>query len=207
MQGIAMLNPQRWASGNAGSSYSRGTKDDLPDQPEEEEDEKVDKNEKDEDAVFAIGDEDEDEVTNEKRSNIGAKTHTSTNSTTDSGKFELLLSLDVALELIHASRESLTRADTFSGYPGHYGHRVHDTIEEIFVLLLQGLGERHVTPGFGQAARQMLEWRPAEHEGTSVAPLLQFFELVHIGDTIQSMVQVYFDKEMARLQFCLFAQY
>lgn len=30
----------------------------------------------------------------------------------------------------------------------------------------------------------------------SVAPLLQFFELVHIGDTIQSMVQVYFDKEL-----------
>ena len=40
-------------------------------------------------------------------------------------------------------------------------------------------------------------YKPAEHEETtSVAPLLQFFELVHIGDTIQSMVQVYFDKEM-----------
>jgi recyclin-1 len=33
-------------------------------------------------------------------------------------------------------------------------------------------------------------------DATSVAPLLQFFELVHIGDTIQSMVQVYFDKEL-----------
>lgn len=27
---------------------------------------------------------------------------------------------------------------------------------------------------------------------------MQFFELVHIGDTIQSMVQVYFDKELVR---------
>ena len=27
--------------------------------------------------------------------------------------------------------------------------------------------------------------------------MLQFFELVHLGDTIQSMVQVYFDKELA----------
>jgi recyclin-1 len=44
----------------------------------------------------------------------------------------------------------------------------------------------------------MKTYRPAEHEETtSVAPLLQFFELVHMGDTIQSMIQVFFDKEMA----------
>lgn len=44
----------------------------------------------------------------------------------------------------------------------------------------------------------MRTYRPAEHEEThSVAPLMQFFELVHIGDTIQSMVQVYFEKELA----------
>jgi hypothetical protein len=43
----------------------------------------------------------------------------------------------------------------------------------------------------------MTAYKPAEHEETtSVAPLMQFFELVHIGDTIQSMVQVYFDKEL-----------
>jgi len=33
---------------------------------------------------------------------------------------------------------------------------------------------------------------------TSVAPLVQFFELVHVGDMIQSIVQVYFDKELVR---------
>lgn len=43
----------------------------------------------------------------------------------------------------------------------------------------------------------MKVYKPAEHEETkSVAPLLQFFELVHIGDTMQSMIQVYFDKEL-----------
>lgn len=41
-------------------------------------------------------------------------------------------------------------------------------------------------------------FKPDEHQesGERVAPLVQFFELVHIGDTIQSMVQVYFDKEL-----------
>lgn len=43
----------------------------------------------------------------------------------------------------------------------------------------------------------MKAYQPEEHEETrSVAPLLQFFELVHVGDTIQSMIQVYFDKEI-----------
>lgn len=45
----------------------------------------------------------------------------------------------------------------------------------------------------------MKAYQPAEHEETrSVAPLLQFFELVHVGDMMQSMIQVYFDKELVR---------
>ena len=51
----------------------------------------------------------------------------------------------------------------------------------------------------------MKEYKPAEHSETSnVAPLVQFFELVHIGDTIQSMVQVYFDKELVSLVIFFF---
>ncbi|KAJ2925297.1 hypothetical protein H1R20_g11764, partial [Candolleomyces eurysporus] len=116
----------------------------------------------------------------------------------DTHQLDLLLSLDVALELIHADREALKRVETFAGYPGHYGHRVKDTIEELFILFLQGLGERHVTTGFNKATERMRSYKPAEHHETAnVAPLEQFFELVHIGDTIQSMVQVYFDKELA----------
>ena len=59
-------------------------------------------------------------------------------------QLDLLLSLDVALEIIHADRESLKRVETFAGYPGHYGHRVRDTIEEIFILMMQTVGERHI---------------------------------------------------------------
>ena len=114
-------------------------------------------------------------------------------------EMDLLLSLDVSLELIHANRDAIKRLETFASYPGSYGHRVRDTIEEVFILLLQSMGERHIKPGFDRATEQMRTYKPAEHEETtSVAPLLQFFELVHVGDTIQSMVQVYFDKELVR---------
>lgn len=61
-----------------------------------------------------------------------------------------MLSLDVAIELIQADREALKRVETFSGYPGHYGHRVRDTIEELFILLLLSLGDRHITIGFSR---------------------------------------------------------
>jgi recyclin-1 len=66
---------------------------------------------------------------------------------------DLLLSLDVALELVHADRDALKRVETFAAYPGHYGHRVRDTIEELFILMLQALCDRHMTPGFSQYAR------------------------------------------------------
>ncbi|CAE7227884.1 unnamed protein product [Rhizoctonia solani] len=111
---------------------------------------------------------------------------------------DLLLSLDTALELVHADREALKRCETFKDYPAPYGHRVRETIEELFILMLQAMGERHIAPGFAKASEQMRTYQPAEHaETTSVAPLLQFFELAHIGDTIQSIIQVYFDKELA----------
>jgi len=68
----------------------------------------------------------------------------------------------------------------------------------LFILMLQTLGDRHISPGFSRAMDQMKTYQPAEHEETSsVAPLMQFFELVHIADTIQSMAQVYFDKALA----------
>ena len=188
VQGIAMLNPQRWAGG-AGvgregrevEGYSR------------------------EGIEFEIGeDDDEKDEISEKNGNgddssLSSVVH-STPTRPPTNKLELLLSLDIALELIHASRESLKRCETFSGYPGHYGHRVQDTLEEIFILMLQSLSSSHVTPGFAAATEGMYAYKPSEHqndETSAVAPLLQFFELVHIGDTIQSMVQVYFDKELA----------
>lgn len=61
---------------------------------------------------------------------------------------QLLLSLDVTLELIHAARESLKRLEIFDNYPGTYGVRVRETIEEIAGELLVMLGERHVRNGF-----------------------------------------------------------
>ncbi|KAJ7644319.1 exocyst complex component Sec10-domain-containing protein [Roridomyces roridus] len=207
VQGIAMLNPQRWGGGNTGAvgnGYSRnleldhGTGTTLFD-GEDEADEKVDEKPAASlsSASSSVSHLDLPSAPASSRSttSLASGVNTPLNGV---NKLELLLSLDISLELIHADHEALKRVETFAGYPGHYGHRVRDTIEELFILMLQALGGRHINVGFRLATEQMTQYKPEEHqETTSVAPLVQFFELVHIGDTIQSMVQVFFDKELA----------
>ncbi len=58
-------------------------------------------------------------------------------------------------------------------------------------------------PALSDPVSEMEKPAPAS---TSVAPLVQFFELVHIGDMIQSIVQVYFNKELVRYAF-IFLRY
>ncbi|KAJ3553273.1 hypothetical protein NP233_g12683 [Leucocoprinus birnbaumii] len=202
VQGIAMLNPQRWAGGTGGVAGGAADGGAYSKNFEKEGN----------GSMLFEADVDDDEEENDRKTvatfTSDSKYHSSNVTsvlkigkdpdTVTANQLDLLLSLDVALELIHADREALKRVEAFAGYPGHYGHRVRDTIEELFILMLQTLGERHVTKGFAQATERMTEYKPAEHEETtSVAPLVQFFELVHLGDMIQSMVQVYFDKELA----------
>ncbi|KAK4054487.1 F-box protein: endocytic membrane traffic, recycling ReCYcling 1 [Microbotryomycetes sp. JL201] len=111
-------------------------------------------------------------------------------------RLQLLLSLDTALQLIQADRDSLKRVQTFIRFPDSYGRKVRDTIEEVFVILLQTLSDKHIAPGFAKASVQMAAYRPEEHDSEKrMAPLVQFFELVHVGDTIVQMVEAgYIDK-------------
>lgn len=77
----------------------------------------------------------------------------------DGTQLDLLLSLDIALQLIHADREALKRVESFTGYSGHYGHRVHDTMEEVFILMLQAIGDRHVSVGFTRSVNLRISIR------------------------------------------------
>ncbi|KAH9942244.1 exocyst complex component Sec10-domain-containing protein [Epithele typhae] len=198
VQGIQMLNPQRWV----GPGINTGAFPFARPWNANEKEGYVRNFDKDNGMLFDIGpdDDDEPEVLNEKqstpRSSLTVSVAESSASTAPTSvqstrvstpnpgatldKLDLLLSLDIGLELIQADRESLKRAETFAGYPGSYGHRVRDTMEELFVLLLISLGERHIKPGFETATERMKSYKPSEHDETkSVAPLLQFFELVH----------------------------
>jgi recyclin-1 len=161
VQGIAMLNPQRWG-GSGSNGYSRHFEG-RHGQALFERGDKIDAEEKDVRPKSAASRE-YSFVRFAFASSLSAVSPSASSSLDSFGaaprptpslqlvtnKLELLLSLDVVLELIHADREALKRVETFADYPGHYGQRVRDTIEEIFVLMLQALNERHVGPGFVQ---------------------------------------------------------
>ena len=217
-----MLDPRRW--GGAGQENATGTREGYT--------REMDSADvvlwEDEDQLDAAGEQGDDTTTPATTSSSPQprRRHSYDN-------LQLLLSLDVTLELIHAARESLKRLEIFAHYPGTYGVRVRETIEEVAGELLGVLGERHVRTGFEacvvkfcrrgwvhliwscdtSAITQMRAYQPpalsdsgSDTEkpapaSTSVAPLVQFFELVHIGDMIQSIVQVYFNKELVRWTF------
>ncbi|KAG2033348.1 exocyst complex component Sec10-like protein [Suillus americanus] len=226
VQGIAMLNPQRWVGGTGSvnnakeyTSFGLGDAEGEAAIFEIGADEEGGDDGVDESLMAPLGDSSATASTRDTASiastntaatsfapytsstsqtNVDSSTSTIKSTLAPKGNLDLLLSLDVALQLIHADRDALKRLEIFASYPGHYGIRVRETIEEAFCEMLGVLCNRHLEKGFGIATERMNSYKPAEHEETaSVAPLLQFFELVHIGDTIQSMVQVFFDKELA----------
>ncbi|KAG6380058.1 exocyst complex component Sec10-domain-containing protein [Boletus reticuloceps] len=213
VQGIAMLNPQRWV-GNGGAVEAAGVGED-DDEPEDADAEGSIARGSEEGSV-SVGVSIEDEAgwgeiaECQTRGNAGAGPDTGafdasgvskrTGSTSDVASTKAATTL---ISTKDASRfgctiHAMKRLETFAAYPGATGTRVRETLDETFCQMLNALSTRHVAWGFGIANERMTSYKPAEHEGTtSVAPLLQFFELVHIGDTIQSMVQVFFDKEIA----------
>lgn len=110
-----------------------------------------------------------------------------------------LFSIEVALSLIHKAKTSLERAALFAKLGGQHGQAAKEQCEQVFVFLLQVLGQRHVRIGFDRAVSHMSEYNPREagkHNMPDVEPLVTFLELVNVGDLIQQMVDVFFLQEL-----------
>ncbi|KAI8078622.1 exocyst complex component Sec10-like protein, partial [Halteromyces radiatus] len=114
-----------------------------------------------------------------------------------------LLSLELALQLIHYNKDSERRVQRFIdiGFPGRMKHDIQTTYEQIFIRLLKALGAEHIKPAFDRASNELLRYKPKMESSSNtddVPPLTDFFELVHIADVIQQMVQLYYDEEMTK---------
>jgi len=119
-----------------------------------------------------------------------------------------LFSLEVALNLVHASKTSIERAALFTQLGAQSGGEAKEQCEAIFIHLLQILGFRHVKPGFDKAVGHLTSYsaRDADkkkgHTSNSntatdgVRPLVMFLELVNVGDLIQQMVDVFYAQEL-----------
>jgi len=117
-----------------------------------------------------------------------------------------LFSIDVALNLIHAAKSSLERAAQFISLGGPSGEIARERCSEIYLILVDTVGNKHVKTGFDKAiehlsaydARSQTPTNPTAHQGPVVAPLTTFVELVNVGDLIQQMLDVFFEQEIVR---------
>lgn len=109
-----------------------------------------------------------------------------------------LLSVELALHLIHLDKDALQRLAAFAGLGGVLGGRVQKTIELVFIALLRSMGNQHIKPGFATAIQQLGRYKPSTTHGGGVTPLMDFFELVHVADLILQMVQVFYAEEMCK---------
>ncbi|CAO3589711.1 unnamed protein product [Absidia cylindrospora] len=114
-----------------------------------------------------------------------------------------LLSLELALHLIHFNKDSEKRMQRFIGigFPGRMKHDIQTTYEQIFIRLLKALGSEHIKPAFERASLELLQYKPKlalSSSNDDVPPLTDFFEMVHVADVIQQMVQLYYDEEMTK---------
>lgn len=116
-----------------------------------------------------------------------------------------LCSIDVALNLIHAAKSSLERAAQFIALGGAPGETAREKCSEIYLILIETIGNKHVRPGFDKAIEHLSAYNPRNtshennpnnHAGPIVAPLTTFLELVNVGDLIQQMLDVFFEQEI-----------
>ncbi|CAO3629701.1 unnamed protein product [Mucor hiemalis] len=109
------------------------------------------------------------------------------------------LSLEISLQLIHINKESERRVQQFVdiGFPGRMKSDIQKTYENIFIQLLKTMGQTHIQPGFDSASDRLSSYKPSLNASNEdVPPLTEFFELVHVADVIQQMIQLYYDEEI-----------
>lgn len=117
-----------------------------------------------------------------------------------------LFSIELVLDLVHKGKESLERAALFVTLGGHTGEEAKEQCEAIFIALVQTVGQRHVKSGFDKAVEHLSHYNPRdtpsveEGEQHSVQPLVQFLELVNVGDLIQQMLDVFYEQELVSLK-------
>jgi recyclin-1 len=110
-----------------------------------------------------------------------------------------LFSIEVALNLTHMAKSGLERAARFVRLGGQSGEEAKEQSEQIFINLVQILGNRHMKLGFDKAVSHLADYKPrevADHSKEGVAPLVAFLELVNVGDLIQQMVEVFYFQEL-----------
>ncbi|KAJ2993525.1 F-box protein: endocytic membrane traffic, recycling ReCYcling 1 [Globomyces sp. JEL0801] len=108
-----------------------------------------------------------------------------------------LVSLELAIHLIHTNKESLGRALVIAASTDMT--KLRPSVHKIYIALLKTIADKHLKPAFAIAIDRLSKSVPADFtEGHKMINMdsLQFFDLIHMGDMIQQMVDVYYTEDI-----------
>ncbi|KAI8622733.1 exocyst complex component Sec10-domain-containing protein [Chytriomyces sp. MP71] len=114
----------------------------------------------------------------------------------DDGSIGSLVSLELCLNLMHMSKESLGRVLVITATLDYAMLKMN--AGKVFVKLLQAIGDGHMNPAFRSAISRLDSSQPVNDWSEKAVNVdsLQFFELVHIADLVHQMLDVYFAEDV-----------
>ncbi|KAJ3080943.1 F-box protein: endocytic membrane traffic, recycling ReCYcling 1 [Rhizoclosmatium hyalinum] len=114
----------------------------------------------------------------------------------DDGSLGSLVSLELCLNLMHMSKESLGRVLVITAAIDYT--QLKANAGRVFVKLLEAIGEGHMNPAFSSAIARLESAKPVDNWSEKAVNIesLQFFELVHIADLVHQMLDVYFAEDV-----------
>ncbi|CAH6718819.1 recyclin-1 [[Candida] jaroonii] len=110
-------------------------------------------------------------------------------------------SLKLSMEILNEGKLSLARILHFEQFSiASLRNSVLTSVQEIFISLLESIGNEHLRPGFDKALLYLRTYKPNEdHESAAVEPikpLVLFSDLVNIADLIIQMVEIFYKEEI-----------
>ncbi|KAJ3163213.1 F-box protein: endocytic membrane traffic, recycling ReCYcling 1 [Geranomyces michiganensis] len=114
----------------------------------------------------------------------------------DDNSLNGLVSLELCLHLMHTNKEALGRVLVVTSATDPT--KIRANVEKVFCALLSVIGPNHIKPAFDAAIARLstAKLSDAQDEKAVSPDSLQFFELVHIADLIQQMVEVYYQEDV-----------
>ncbi|KNC99171.1 uncharacterized protein SPPG_05425 [Spizellomyces punctatus DAOM BR117] len=114
----------------------------------------------------------------------------------DDDSLNSLISLELCLHLMHTNKEALGRVLVITAATDM--GKLRTNVEKIFCALLDVIGPQHIRPAFDTALERLSRAQVVDQsDEKAVNPdSLQFFEMVHIADLIQQMIEVYYQEDV-----------
>ncbi|TPX66932.1 hypothetical protein SpCBS45565_g04088 [Spizellomyces sp. 'palustris'] len=114
----------------------------------------------------------------------------------DDDSLNSLISLELCLHLMHTNKEALGRVLVITAATDM--SKLRTNVEKIFCALLDVIGPQHIRPAFDTALDRLSRAQVVDQsDEKAVNPdSLQFFEMVHIADLIQQMIEVYYQEDV-----------